>query len=359
NLDKGNIYQAAKNANLNPNQMKQIDSLSDMYSTHVKLTNLPTAVAQYQFDQMSSQQQEAMASFFGGDEKTPQRGLIGQAFYIASRPIVEPIKAVFKAANWASDQVTRAYRAGSIAVQEGKNLPDAWRRSGASGENVFNPGKIQKAIDKYGYDYVTVAQKISAGMPQEKVIATAENENQKAIAFKIGREGEDALINEVIGKVGAAKYSYGRDVANLFLPESLEGTSGIYTYLSGLGDASFRIFLDPTLILGKARKVLLAGKFALSKTIGSEEKVASAFTQKPVVAFWDDFTNTTKALDEARTAGDETAVSQAIARLRRLNPALVDNDVHNELIRFAKDEMKGTLDLNTTKRFLENPEKIE
>ena len=359
NLDKGNIYQAAKNANLNPNQMKQINSLSDMYSAHVKLNNLPTAVAQYQFGQMSPQQQEAMASFFGGDDKTPQRGLIGQAFYIASRPIVEPIKAVFKAANWASDQVTRAYRTGSIMAQEGKNLTDAWERSGASGENVFNPAKIQKIVDTYGYDYAAVAQKAAAGMPPDKIIATAENENQKAIAFKISREGENKLISEVIGKVNAAKYSLGRDLANILLPQSMEGTSAVYTWLSGGGDAALRIFGDPTLLLGKARKTYLAGKYALAEVTGSAEKVAEGFKNRNIVAFWDDFTNTSKALDEARAAGDETAVSQAIARLRRLNPALVDNDVHNELIRFAKGEMKGKLDLNTTQRFLENPEKIE
>ena len=82
NIDKGNIYQAAKNANLDPNQMKQINSLTDMYSTHVKLTGLPTQVAQYQYSQLPADQQKAMAAFFGGDEKTPNRGAIGQAFYI-------------------------------------------------------------------------------------------------------------------------------------------------------------------------------------------------------------------------------------------------------------------------------------
>jgi hypothetical protein len=359
NLNKGNIYQAAKNANLNENQMKQINSLSDMYSTHVKLNNLPVSVAQYQFGQLSTDQQESMASFFGGDDTTPQRGLIGQAFYIVSRPVVEPIKAVFKAAEWASDQVNRIYRTGSIMVQEKKNFIDAWRRSGLDGETVFNPEKFQKILNTYGYDYATVGQKIAAGMPQEKVIATAENENQKAIAFKFGREGEDKLINEVVGKINAAKYSYGRDIANLYLPEEMEGTSKAYTYLSGYLDAAFRIILDPTLILGKARKLYLVTKYALGKTTGTEQKVAKALENKNISAFWNDFANTSKSLDDARIAGDETAVNESIVRLRRLNPALIDNDVHNELIRFAKDEMQGKIDLNTVQRFLENPEKIE
>ncbi len=50
----------------------------------------------------------------GIDDTDPKRGFIGQAFYIVSRPVVEPVKAIFKAAGWASDQVTRAYRVGAM-----------------------------------------------------------------------------------------------------------------------------------------------------------------------------------------------------------------------------------------------------
>ena len=153
NLDKGNIYQAAKNANLNDNQMKQINSLTDMYSTHVRLSGLPTQVAHYEYNQLPADQQKAMAAYFGGEEPKQGRGLIVQALYIVSWPVVEPIKGIFKAAGWLSDQVTRVYRTGSIMVQEDKNVVDAWRRSGATGEYVFNPERMQKIIDTYGNDY--------------------------------------------------------------------------------------------------------------------------------------------------------------------------------------------------------------
>ena len=125
-LNKGNLYQAAKRANLNSAQMNQIDSLSKMYSQHVYLNNLPKDVAANQFAQMPLDQQRKQAEFFGGiDDTDPKRGFLGNAIYIASRPIVEPIKAVFKAANWASDQVTRAYRTGAISLMEGEDLASA------------------------------------------------------------------------------------------------------------------------------------------------------------------------------------------------------------------------------------------
>ena len=41
NINKGNLYQAASKAGLNPAQQNQINSLAEMYSTHTSLSNLP------------------------------------------------------------------------------------------------------------------------------------------------------------------------------------------------------------------------------------------------------------------------------------------------------------------------------
>jgi hypothetical protein len=197
NVNKGNIYQAAQQAGLNPSQKNQINALSDMYSTHVQLSNLPAQVGAYQFSQLNPDKQKKMAEFFGSEnDESPNRGWIGQTAYIISRPIVEPIKAIFNAANWASDQVTRTYRTGAIAATQGIDLADAWKKSGANGEMVFNPGRIQKATATYGQDYVYVAQQISAGIPLPKILATAQNPNQKLLVSKAARVV--ALVKETL-----------------------------------------------------------------------------------------------------------------------------------------------------------------
>ena len=359
-LDKGNLYQAAKKANLSQSQMATLQALTGMYSTHSRLNNMPLNVAQSEFNQLSPDQQKAMAAYFGSaDDTNPNRGLIGQAFYIASRPVVEPIKAVFKAAGWASDQMTRIYRTGSIATQEQMNIADAWRRSGANGEMVFNPDRIEEVEKQYGKDRLWVAQQVAAGLPQEKIIATAQNENQKAIAFRVGKAGEeDPLTLEAIAKVNAAKYSPGRDLANALLSKDLEG-GRIYSWISGTGDAAFRIFADPTLLLGKARKAYLATNYAFKKTVGSAEKVDFAFQNRGIVRFWDEFTKTTDELRKARRAGSEEGVAVASTKLRRLNPAFVDNGVDTELIKFADEEFGGVLNVETAKAFLQAPERIQ
>lgn len=358
-LNKGNLYQAAKRANLNKAQMNQIDSLSKMYSQHVYLNNLPQNVASAEFAQMPLDQQKRQAEFFGGiDDTDPKRGVLGNALYIASRPIVEPIKAIFKAANWASDQVTRAYRTGAISIAEGEDLASAWRKSGANGEMTFNPGRIQKAVSQYGRDRVYVAQQISAGIPLDQIIRTAQNPNQKQIAATAA-QGGDPLLDEAVAKVNAAKYSPGRQLANAFLPGDLEGSSGLYSWISGIGDAATRIFGDPTLLLGKASKAYYAGKFALDKTAGTVEKVEDAFQNAGITRFWDEFTKNTAALRDARRAGDDGGVALATTNLRRLNPAFVDNGVDTELIKFADADFKGKLDIDTAKAWLSNVKRIE
>lgn len=360
NVNKGNIYQAAQQAGLNPSQKNQINALSDMYSTHVQLSNLPAQVGAYQFSQLNPDKQKKMAEFFGSqDDQSPNRGWIGQTAYIISRPVVEPIKAIFNAANWASDQVTRTYRTGAIAATQGIDLADAWRKSGANGEMVFNPGRIQKATATYGQDYVYVAQQISAGIPLDKILATAQNPNQKLLVSKASQPGGDNLMNEVVAKVNAAKYSPGRQLANAFLPDDLEGKSGLYTWISGTGDAATRIFLDPTLLLGKANKAYQASKYALSKTIGTAEKVETSFAKPGVARFWDDYTKTLSQYRDARRAGDELAVGETVGRLRRLNPAFGPNGVDSELIKFADQDFDGIIDINTAKAFLSSAERIE
>jgi hypothetical protein len=359
NVNKGNLYQAVERAGLNPAQKEQINSFSDMYSKHTSLTNLPDAIAAIEYNQLTAEQQKSMAEFFGADETKPGQGVVMKAASWLVKPIVEPVKEVLKAASWASDQVTRAYRTGRIAIGEQTDLASAFRRSGANGEQVYDESRISKAVSAYGQNRVYVAQQISAGIPLDQIIANAQNPEQKRIAAEASKPGGDPLLDEAVAKVNAAKYSFGRDVANFFLPKDLEGKSGLYTWISGTGDAAFRIFLDPTIVLGKVAKAVNAGKFALTKTIGSAAKVDNAFQYDSVSRFWTEYTKGLDDLVKARASEKAIEVGEATTRLRRLNPALGANGVDDALIKFAKDDMDGVLDVNTAKAFLSNVERIE
>jgi hypothetical protein len=73
----------------------------------------------------------------------------------------------------------------------------------------------------------------------------------------------DPLLRDAVAEVNAAKYSPGRQIANLFLTKDLEGQGPLYSWISGSVDATYRLFMDPTLALGKARKIYLGGSQAL------------------------------------------------------------------------------------------------
>jgi hypothetical protein len=300
-----------------------------------------------------------MAEFFGADETKPGQGAVMKAASWLVKPVVEPVKEVLKAASWASDQVTRAYRVGRIAIGEQTDLVSAFRRSGANGEQVYDESRISKAVATYGQNRVYVAQQISAGIPLDQIIANAQNPEQKRIAAEAAKLNGDPLLDEAVAKVNAAKYSYGRDIANLYLPEDLEGKSGLYTWVSGFYDAAFRIVLDPTIILGKAARAINAAKFALTKTTGSAAKVDNAFQYDSVNRFWTEYTKGLDDLVKARASGEAIKVGEATTRLRRINPAFGPNGVDDALIKFAKDDMDGVLDVNTAKAFLSNVERIE
>ena len=98
NVNKGNLYQAAERAKLNPAQKNQINSFADMYSKHTSLTNLPDAIAAIEYDQLSADQQKSMAEFFGDDETKPGQGAVMKAASWLVKPIVEPVKEALKAA---------------------------------------------------------------------------------------------------------------------------------------------------------------------------------------------------------------------------------------------------------------------
>ena len=149
---------AAVAAGLSAEERKQMEALSKTLAIHRELSNLPQKTAQQAYASKTPEQQDALKRVAGTEDPAtkPQRGFLGTAWHYTGGALLQGLQEV-------SDLTTRAYRTGAIAVQENKNLADAWVTANDKGDKVFNPGRIEKAKSKFGTDRVNVAMRVAAG----------------------------------------------------------------------------------------------------------------------------------------------------------------------------------------------------
>ena len=342
-----NLRVAATQAQLNGKEKDQIDALSKLVDTHKSLLDLPAKQAVQKYSQLPQAQKDALIEFNGTDPEE-KRGFWGSAWHYTGGAAITGLVA-------ASDFMTRLYRfsANDLEAAEPGNqykglsgLKAAWEQSGASGENVFDQGRINKAKAKFTPDRVSVAIKASQGIPLDEIIANG-TEAEKQIAVKASKN-QDPLFQDTYDAVVAAKFSPGRDVANILLPGSLEGTGFLYKGISGSVDALYRFRTDPLLILGKAKKAYDTANYSLMKIVGNTEKVDDVFATKPgVVKFFDEYGKELDNLKAARAAKDIKGATEAATRLKRIAPEFGPSAI-DEFI------TAGVRDAGTAKAYLAN-----
>jgi hypothetical protein len=257
--------------------------------THRNLLDLPQKQAQQKYATLPDDQQRALVDTFGNEPDKPKKGFFESAARYSG------IYWTFKALNKVAQVTDRTFRFGQIVLEETlgdkprglTKTSEAWKEAGETGELVFNPSRIKKAEAKYGADRIAVAIKADSGMPLDEIQATGTPTQQKIAAE--AAQNRDPLFQDAIDSVKAAKYSPGRLLANALLPESLEGSGPLYKGVSGFTDATYRIYTDPTLILGKAKKIYDVANYALFKIVGSPQNVDRVFRNPSVVKFFDTY----------------------------------------------------------------------
>lgn len=336
-----NLEAAALQAGITGKKKEQVDGLSKLLDSHKALLSLPETQAKAAFEAKPADQQAAHAALFGGN-KSPV-GWLGDAAHYMGNAVKETIAFPFKVLNEVSDFMTRVYRTGAIAVDQGVDLGKAFAIAGDNGNKVFNPGRIEDATKIYGNDVMSVAMKVAGGMLLSDVIATGSEAEKEIASIAVQKKDKDYLLNDAIAAAEAAKYSPGRQLANLILPGSVEGKGALYKGISGIGDAGYRIFADPTLALGKAKKAYDAGDFLLFRLLGKENKtygrdlMASAgipqqidriFSNPRTVTLFDQYGEALGKLKAARDAKDRVAGAEAIRQAKILIPEFGDEGIN-------------------------------
>lgn len=296
-----NLNAAAYAAGITGQDKRRIDNLNKALSTHKDLLNMPQDVASSTYKSLPQAQQQDLVDTFGTespDEKP--KGLLGTAWHYTGYQ-------GFKALNFLSDAVSQTYRAVTIPIIERKTLGFAWDEAGKDGEKVYNTNRIQKAKDKYGEVQVNIAQKISEGANISDLIqnATEEEKYYLRIADPTNRDniesGRDTTykeakqeFDEALNAVNAAKFSPGRQLANLVdivTPGDLYEKGFFYKIVSGVSDAIFRLRTDPFILASKAKKLYDLNNYALAVVTaqagGKGVRFDKYFDQPETIDLWD------------------------------------------------------------------------
>jgi hypothetical protein len=379
--ENSNLAQAAFRAGVNTSQKRQIDGLAAALKEHQRLTNLPTKYAEDEFSKLPKKQQESLVALSGSnkpDSEAVNRSWLETGAHYAFAPVKKSVSTIFDVLDLASDTMTRIYRSGRLAAEENINYADAWAKAGREGENVFQEDRVAKAVSRYGDAYVNVAKRIAAGVNPSEIYVEAQTPQEKRIAAEAiqSETGKiiDPLLRDAVAEMNAAKYSPGRDVANALLPRDLEGKGPLYSWISGAVDATYRIMLDPTLILGKARRIYLGGskalgvtgKYALQNMVGSTSKVEkyfdtkTVFGRKTVEDFWTRYTKSFDEYDKAIVSKNPEEIARTRRALNDLEPGL-DDDFIQSFRKFGQRSRNrtGIYDLDTAKDFLSEANALE
>lgn len=329
---------AAAAAGLPKDRRKDIDRLSKAMEAHRALLNLPTTVASEAYTtKLTANEQQDLKDKFGQEspEEKPNRGWLGTAWHYTGGKLFEGAQAL-------SDLSTRVARTGIIAIEEGRNLSDAWDRSEKSGEKVFNQERLTTAEEKYGKTLVNVAKKIRTAKTADEVaelMATASEEEKYWLQISDrtvkNLNGADSnklradrdLLDDAISAVNAAQYSPGRAIANIidaFTPGDFYKSGFFYKVTSGAVDAAYRVFADPTLIVGKAKRLYDVNKYAYEVILASARKggddAARYFAKPSTQDFWNTYGGELKKLREATKSGNKEAAAKARATATRIAP---------------------------------------
>ena len=354
-----NIKAAALAANLQGEPKKQVDDLVKSLFVHRELSNLPKDVAAAKYASLPPEQRENLVKNYGDEDPLtkPSRGWLGTAWHYTSS--YNPLTLAFKGAIEASDAMTRAYRAVAIPLSQG-DVGFAWNQANDKGDKIYNQNRIQKAKLKYGQDAVDIAMRIKSGEDVGKLLATATPEQQKYIMLSDPQnkvipnvtdvDSARELFNDTLLEVDQARFSPGRQFANLILPESLEKNGLVYGLVSGTADAAYRLFADPLVVASKIRSLYVVSKYSLD-VITKGEKISDYFANPAATNFWNRYGATLDAYTKAQKSPNTKASELVTLRneLKTLAP-----EFGPEVIRlFQKSDITDAI---STRAFLENTE---
>jgi len=304
---------AAFAAGLSEQDKRRIDNLGKALTVHQNLLNMPQDSANDVYNKLPESQQQNLVDTFGAESPDEgPTGILKTAWHYTGYQ-------AFKGLNFAADRVSQTYRALAIPIVERKTIGFAWDEAGKDGEKVYNTDRIQKAKNKYGEIQIGIAQKISEGADVADLINNATEEEKYYLRIadpsnkESGRE-EREEFDEALASVNAAKFSPGRQLANIIdivTPGDFYAQGGFYKLVSGVGDAIFRLRTDPFLAVSQIKRKVNLIRYSvdiITDKAGGVNRIGKYFDRPDTIELWDKAGVSLKKLVDAKGVNPKAAV---------------------------------------------------
>jgi hypothetical protein len=371
------LYEAAKSANLTPDQLAVANGLGAAYEQGRKLRALDPTTAQKQFAQLKPEAQAQLKTLFPNDKYTQTPKSFGQemlgaatwlprtAWATVKSPFIETFKALNAVGRAVATPVSLFEQANvnnKPVLFSGKQWADAYHS-----RNQWNDAMIAKLEQKYGKATVFVAQANHDGLTPTQILdrwgsadpsvlaAISKSLDSKDQAYKQARTDVDQAALNPGSVLNDVMYSY-RPKSGSFIdratnwaanfitgskdwqrdPKAIKTLQSISNFerskSSGITNAIFDIATDPTTyltggtgqFLSKGEKLVASVTKHINNGMAADEAVAMLFSKAPEVPrFWD---TRMGPLVEQFAKGNAVAKADALAAVRTIAPAYDNAD---------------------------------
>jgi len=324
-----NLYLAAKNANLNPSEITQVNQMSYTIKQHRELIKLNPDKARKEYDALDPVIQDQLKFMFkDADYLTPPPNAVDRVLGVVKAGatiLASPLIGAFKLAGQYNRLINEPYKVARQVAQgaelfSAKTWTDAW-----DGKNQYDLGALKQVTDYYGKYDVEVAKGLLEGKTPGEIVQAHGTIDENLLESIKKAYNEPNKFKEVLDGVKYAQVSPGRDIARML------DDKGVYNGLvtsetknvSGVLDFIYQIAVDPlTWITGGLSKGVTKGerlaqsiKDATNNGIPIERAVETVFQDPKLKALWDDGIGPAlKKVAKSKTAGEKSIALDDIAK---------------------------------------------
>jgi len=321
-----NLYAAAKNANLSPAEVTQINQLSYSLKEHRRLSKLPANTAKQQFVKLDKDVQDGLKFLFKDAVYSQADPSIGdRAFGVVknvAKGLASPLIQMYNLAYTYGRTLNTPYLVGrQVAQDQGSVLNKKVWTNAWDGKALYDDGAIKKVKEYFGDTDTLVAQGLLAGKTPGEIIQSYGTPDEKILTSIKKAYNSPDDFKQVIDGVKYAQLSPGRDLARMMddMPVKSGGLRGDYVSgktknISGITDFVYQIAIDPLTWMtgGTTKGATLGERLATSVTDAAARGelnlgVREVMAKPEVFNLWENQLGPAiKKYSDAKTAAEKT-----------------------------------------------------